>query len=204
MKLSKLIIPLATIASLSLFTVPALAAREPIEATITPSAEQVIVGDSFTITVAFRAASWNIHLSATGPVEGCTIDESDTTADAQAADQSFTANCTATGTGAIVVTLSGDASIDYEGTVYTDTQSGSVTVTAVDENTTSDPTDPTNPTDPTTGDDTGGENSGTTTNNGDGTTLPQTYDSIGRSVAVVSTLSAILLGVYLYNRRQRG
>lgn len=78
-------------------------------ATLSVSSSSVNVGDSFTATVNMSdAAAWNIHVTASGPVEGCTIAVADATSDAMNASRSFGANCTATGEGTITLTLSGD------------------------------------------------------------------------------------------------
>ena len=78
-------------------------------ATLSVSSSSVNVGDSFTATVNMTdAAAWNIHVTASGPVDGCTIAVADATSDAMNASRSFGANCTATGEGTITLTLSGD------------------------------------------------------------------------------------------------
>ena len=47
------------------------------------SSSSVYVGDSFTVTAnVSSAAAWNIHVSASGPVTGCVINQADATADA--------------------------------------------------------------------------------------------------------------------------
>ncbi len=191
MTLKKLIIPLATLASVMFFTAPTFAVRAPVVASFTSSAEQIATDGSFTITLSFTAAAWNLHVTSTGPVSGCTFDNADATSDAQDAEQNFTINCTATGAGTIVATLSGDVSIYDQGTIYTDSQSGSVTIIAADS---------------TSGDDdlSGGNPTSDNPTADNGTALPQTYDSINRSLVAVGALSAVMAGVYLYNRSRRG
>ena len=77
---------------------------------LTVSSGSVYVGGSFMVTAnVYSAAAWNVHVSASGPVSGCVINQADATADANDANRSFSATCTATGTGVITVTLSGDA-----------------------------------------------------------------------------------------------
>ena len=76
---------------------------------ISTSTSQVSVGGSFTVTASISgAAAWNVHVSASGPVSGCSISAADSTADAMNTSKSFSATCTATGTGTITVNLSGD------------------------------------------------------------------------------------------------
>lgn len=76
---------------------------------ITVSTENVYVGNSFTVSANISsAAAWNVHVTATGPVSGCTINEADATSDAQDTNKTFTATCTATAEGTITITLSGD------------------------------------------------------------------------------------------------
>lgn len=76
---------------------------------ISTSASQVSVGSSFTVTASVSGvASWNIHVSASGPVSGCSINAADATETAANGSKSYSAKCTATGTGTIRLTLSGD------------------------------------------------------------------------------------------------
>ena len=73
------------------------------------SSRSVIVGNSFTVSVYVnQAAAWNVHVTASGPVSGCTIHQADATADAMNTSKSFQATCTATGAGTINISLSGD------------------------------------------------------------------------------------------------
>jgi len=73
------------------------------------SSNNVYVGDTFTATVNMNsAAAWNIHVSATGPVSGCTINQVNATEDAKDTNKTFSANCTATGEGTITIRLNGD------------------------------------------------------------------------------------------------
>ena len=73
------------------------------------SSTNVYVGDSFTVTVkTFSAAAWNIHVSASGPVNDCSIVEANVTNDALDTDKTFSTTCTTTGEGTVTITLSGD------------------------------------------------------------------------------------------------
>ena len=80
------------------------------------SSGSVSVGDKFTVTAKISsAAAWNIHVSASGPVSGCVINQADTTADAMDTNKSFSATCTATGEGTINIKLSGDVTSATDG-----------------------------------------------------------------------------------------
>ncbi len=92
------------------------------------SSSSVYVGDSFTASVNLTAvAAWSVKVTASGPVSGCVINQADATADANNANKTFSAQCTATGAGAITITLSGDATNADGETV---TLGGTRTVTA--------------------------------------------------------------------------
>lgn len=93
------------------------------------SSGSVYVGDSFTVTAnVSSAAAWNIHVSASGPVSGCSINQADVTADAMDTNKLFSATCTATGTGTITITLSGDVTSASNGNAVNVSGSRSVTV----------------------------------------------------------------------------
>ncbi|UKI27702.1 MAG: hypothetical protein L6V91_03745 [Bacilli bacterium] len=95
------------------------------------SSSNVYVGDSFTVTAnVSSAAAWNIHVSANGPVSGCSINQADVTADAMDTNKTFSATCTATGTGTITITLSGDVTSASDGNAVNVSGSRSVTVSA--------------------------------------------------------------------------
>lgn len=80
------------------------------------SASQVYAGDSFVVSVPISSsAAWNVHVSATGPVSGCVINQVDATQDAMNTNKTFTANCTTTGVGIVTVTLSGDVTDASDG-----------------------------------------------------------------------------------------
>ena len=93
------------------------------------SSSSVYVGDSFTVTAnVSSAAAWNIHVSASGPVSGCSINQADATADAMDTNKTFSATCTATGTGTITIRLSGDVTSASDGNAVNVSGSRSVTV----------------------------------------------------------------------------
>lgn len=78
-------------------------------ASLSVSSGTVEVGQSFTANVNMvDAAAWNIHVTAGGPVSGCTLAAADATEDAMNTSRTFAANCVATGEGTITVSLSGD------------------------------------------------------------------------------------------------
>ena len=80
------------------------------------STGSVYVGDTFTVTASVHAAAaWSIRVTASGPVSGCAINQADATADAMDTNKVFSATCTATGTGTIYITLSGDATSAADG-----------------------------------------------------------------------------------------
>jgi len=77
------------------------------------SSSSVQVGDSFTVSVRVTsAATWNIHVSSTGPVSGCSLNEvGDNVVNSNIVDtnKTFSASCKATGEGTITIYLTGDA-----------------------------------------------------------------------------------------------
>ena len=78
-------------------------------ASISTSTSQVYSGSSFSVNASVSGvAAWNVHVSASGPVSGCSINAADSTDDAMDTSKSFSATCTATGTGTITINLSGD------------------------------------------------------------------------------------------------
>jgi len=88
-------------------------------ASLTTSATNVTVGSSFTATVSVTgAAAWNVHVNASGPVSGCSINQADASADANNTSKTFTASCSATGAGTITLTLSGDTTDQNGNTSY--------------------------------------------------------------------------------------
>ena len=98
-------------------------------ANLSVSKSSVYVGDTFTATVkANGVAAWNIHISATGPVSGCKLDQADATADALDTNKTFTATCKTTGEGTITVTLKGDVTSSDDGKPVKLSSSKTVTV----------------------------------------------------------------------------
>lgn len=99
-------------------------------ASISTSKSSVYVGDTFTVNAVVRsAASWNVHVTPSGPVSGCTIHAADSSSMAINVDNTFSATCTATGAGTITLTLSGDASDESDDRATPVSGSTSVRVT---------------------------------------------------------------------------
>lgn len=101
------------------------------------SSSSVYVGDSFTVSANMNgAAAWNIHVNSSGPVSGCSINEADSTSDANDTNKTFSVTCTATGEGTINLTLSGDVSSadDNSATIISGTKSVTVTSKPVSSN----------------------------------------------------------------------
>lgn len=122
--MKKLKLLLVSLISIFVFKINVYAAS----GNLSVSSGSVYVGDNFTVTVNVNsAASWNIHVSASGPVSGCSINQADATADAMDTNKTFSATCTATGTGIISITLSGDVTSASDGNAVN--VSGSKTVT---------------------------------------------------------------------------
>lgn len=95
------------------------------------SSPNVYVGDSFQVTVNVNgAAAWNVHVSASGPVTGCVINQADATADAMDTNKTFSATCTAAGTGTITINLSGDVTSASDGNAVNISSSRTVNVTS--------------------------------------------------------------------------
>lgn len=70
---------------------------------------KVYAGDSFVTSIDLGlVAAWNVHLTASGPVEGCILGEADVTEDARNIEKSFDVNCKALSEGTISLALSGD------------------------------------------------------------------------------------------------
>ena len=66
-------------------------------------------GSSFTVSVNLSGvASWEVHVSASGPVSGCVINAADATENANNGSKRYSATCKATGTGSIKINLSGN------------------------------------------------------------------------------------------------
>ena len=101
------------------------------------SNNNVYVGDTFKVSVNIRgAASWLVKVDSTGPVSGCSINESDVTRTALNANKSYTTTCKATGTGTITIRLSGDITAEDDAwTEISDTKTVYVTKPNIDSNT---------------------------------------------------------------------
>ncbi len=85
-------------------------------ANLSVSSNSVYVGDTFTVSVNMSSsAAWNIHVSSSGPVSGCTINQADATGDALDTNKTFTANCTTTSEGVVTISLSGDVTSSLDG-----------------------------------------------------------------------------------------
>ena len=96
---------------------------------ISVSSGNVYVGDSFTVSLYVNSsAAWNVHVTASGPVSGCTIHKADASDDALDTNRSFSATCTATGEGTIVIRLSGDVTSASDGNAVPVSESRSVSV----------------------------------------------------------------------------
>ena len=94
------------------------------------SKSNVYVDDTFSVSVSITSsAAWNIHVVASGPVSGCTINVADATADAKDNNKTFTSSCRATGTGIITLSLSGDVTSASDGNAVYLSGSRNVTVT---------------------------------------------------------------------------
>lgn len=78
------------------------------------SASTVYPGQSFTASVTVNAAAWNVRISSTGPVSGCSIIDADASSTAMNISKTVSTTCTATGVGTITISLSGDYAIDSD------------------------------------------------------------------------------------------
>ena len=78
------------------------------------SASTVYPGQSFTASVTVNAAAWNVRISSTGPVSGCSIIDADASSTAMNISKTVSTTCTATGIGTIIISLSGDYAIDSD------------------------------------------------------------------------------------------
>ncbi len=78
-------------------------------AKLSVSTNEVFANEGFKVMVDMSsAAAWDIHVTAFGPVEGCTINQSNASADGTDEDHLFIANCIATEEGTIKLVLNGD------------------------------------------------------------------------------------------------
>lgn len=98
-------------------------------ASLSVSSNNIYSGESFTATInVSNAVSWDVHVISSGPVSGCIIDQSDVSSDAMDTNKTFTATCTATGEGQIVVSLSGNVTSASDGIAVDVSDSKTVTV----------------------------------------------------------------------------
>lgn len=98
-------------------------------ANLSVSKSSIYVGDSFNAIVkANGVAAWNIHISASGPVSGCKLDQADATADALDTNKTFSVTCKSIGEGTITVTLKGDVTSSNDGKPVKLSSSKEVTV----------------------------------------------------------------------------
>lgn len=124
--MKKLRILIITLMTIFAFNVNVFAAS----GTLSVSSNNVYVGNSFSVTVRINsAAAWNVHVTASGPVEGCKINEADATSDAMDTNKTFTANCKATGEGIININLTGDVTSASDGNAVNLSGSKTVNVT---------------------------------------------------------------------------
>ena len=144
------------------------------------SKSSVYVEDTFSVSVSITSsAAWNIHVAASGPVSGCTINVADATADAKDDNKTFTSSCRATGTGIITLSLSGDVTSASDGNaVYL---SGSRTVTVAERPSQNN------------GENTGGNTGGNTSDNPGGNTSgnKSTTDGNKQPTSAKSTNNAL-------------
>ncbi len=98
------------------------------------SSSSIYSGESFTAYVNMNgAAAWNLHVTSSGPVSGCTLDAADATFDALDTNKSFPVTCTSTGVGTITLTLSGDVTSANDGNAVNVSGTISVNVTTKPE-----------------------------------------------------------------------
>ena len=88
------------------------------KAALTVSRTSLTEGESFTASVGFTAAAWEVHLNSNGPVSGCYINEADSDGNALDGYRSFSATCTSTGTGTVTLTLTGNYTNEAGNTAY--------------------------------------------------------------------------------------
>lgn len=94
------------------------------------SSSSVNSGDSFKAIVNVSgAASWNVHVSASGPVSGCSINEADASGNAKNTDNTFTTTCTTTGEGTVTIVLTGDVTSESDDNATYISGTKTVTVT---------------------------------------------------------------------------
>ena len=76
---------------------------------------KVYTGSTFKASISVRDASmWEVHLSSSGPVKGCSFDDINYTADGNNGSKNYSVTCTTTGTGTVSLKLTGKT-IDASG-----------------------------------------------------------------------------------------
>lgn len=90
------------------------------------SSSNVYVGDSFSAGFTLTTAAWDVSMTATGPVSGCSFHEVSDSGTGYNTTKTFSANCTATGTGTINISISGNHTPDTSD--YSQPVSGNATV----------------------------------------------------------------------------
>ena len=84
------------------------------KANVTASSK-VYVGSTFKASIRVNAASmWEVHMSSSGPVKGCSFDDINYTADGNNGSKNYSVTCTTTGVGTITLKLTGKT-IDANG-----------------------------------------------------------------------------------------
>lgn len=79
------------------------------------ASSKVYVGNTFKASIRVNAASmWEVHMSSSGPVKGCSFDDINYTADGNNGSKNYSVTCTTTGTGTVTLKLTGKT-IDASG-----------------------------------------------------------------------------------------
>lgn len=105
-------------------------------------------GDSFTTIVSLNGvAAWEVHVSASGPVSGCSINAADATENALNGSKTYSVSCKSTGVGIITLKLTGNTTTENDQKNYL---SGSKTVSVVEKPVSKPTTKPATTTKPTT------------------------------------------------------
>lgn len=111
--------------ALIIFIVLILAPKENAQS-IFVSSSNVYVGDSFSAGFTLTTAAWDVSMTATGPVSGCSFHEVSDSGTGYNTTKKFSANCTATGIGTINISISGNHTPDTSD--YSQPVSGNATV----------------------------------------------------------------------------
>lgn len=95
------------------------------------SKSTVYKGDSFTTGVSLSGvASWEVHVTSSGPVKNCSINAADATENAANGSKNYSVNCETTGTGTINIKLTGNTTTEDFNNVNI---SGSKTVSVINK-----------------------------------------------------------------------